>query len=456
MSKGVIAILSLFSFVIPWSLFAPWIGIFGYCVFVGLAPQWTWRFDIPAIDFQKFIAGGTIVGFFLSGKAFSLGSRTASVSAWALMSYLGLVLISFANSQDQTRSLDFVDPTWKICLMWLLALLVVVEERHLKIIVWCLVTCHAWLAYETNSLYFSNGYVLVGNFRWNGLDNNTYSIMTLPVMALSLSLALYTKELLWRAFAFGTFTLQLHQIMLLQSRGTMIGGVLLLVLTVWFMPKTKLNLGILVLGGIVGSVLAGPSVVEEFMSSFKQQENLDSSADSRFKLWKAGYQIMLQYPFLGVGPWLGERYVPIYYEGDLEGVSKKALHNLFFEVGTGMGIFACIAILFFYFSPVIAHWRVIRSRDFDRQSDIFKSISLASISGVISFWVASMFSSGSLIETPYLLVGFSCLSFRFFRTNQEPSVDEDYGEYDDRIEMDSQNMDGISPVESELLSESYV
>ena len=59
--------------------------------------------------------------------------------------------------------------------MWLLALLVVIEERHLEIIVWCLVVCHAWLAYEINVQYFSNGYVSVNEFRWNGLDSNTYS-----------------------------------------------------------------------------------------------------------------------------------------------------------------------------------------------------------------------------------------------------------------------------------------
>jgi O-antigen ligase len=339
--------------------------------------------------------------------------------------------------------------------MWLLALLVVVEERHLEIIVWCLVTCHAWLAYEINSLYFTNGYVLVSNFSWNGLDSNTYSIMTLPVMALSLSLALYSKKLLWRGFAFGTFTLQLHQLMLLESRGTMIGGLVMLILAVWFMPKTKLNLGTLVLGAIAGSLLAGPSVVEEFMSSFKEQENLDSSADSRYKLWVAGYKIMLDYPLFGVGPWLGERYVPRYYDGDLNGVSRKALHNLFFEVGTGMGVFACIAILVFFFTPAIAHLRVIKSSGFDRQSDIFKAISLASITGVFSFWVASMFSSGALIETPYLLVVFSCLSFRFFRMNQDPSIDEEFDEYDDGVAGDSLPLDGPPPVKSEHLAEVY-
>jgi O-antigen ligase len=415
MSKGVIAILSIFSFVIPWSLFAPWIGIFGYCVFVGLAPQWTWRFDIPDIDFQKFIAGGTLVGFFLSGKAFNLGSKTAIVSAFALLAYFGLVLFSYNNSEDQVRSLDFLDPTWKICLMWLLALLVVIEERHLEIIVWCLIVCHAWLAFEINVQYFSNGYVLVNEFRWNGLDSNTYSIMTVPVMALSLSLALFSEKMFWRGLAFGVLLLQVHQLMILQSRGTMMGGIVTLLVAIWFMPKTRLNLGILLCGLCIGSAMAGPSVVEEFMSSFNQENALDSSAESRFKLWKAGLAIMVDYPFFGLGPWIGERYVPAYYEGDLGGVSRKALHNLFFEIGTGSGVFACIAILVFYFTPVVAHWRVIRSVYFVQQSYVFKSVSLSCISGVLGFWGASMFSSGALLETPFLLVGFSCIAFRFFR-----------------------------------------
>jgi len=453
MSKGVVAILCFFFVVVPWSLFAPWIGILGYCVFVGLAPQWTWRFDIPDVDFQKFVAGGTLAGLFLSLNRFEFGSKIARITGLALLSYLTIVFVSYASCEDTVRAFEFLDPTWKLSLMWFLGILAVEQEKHLKTIVWWLVVCHAWLAYETNNQYFSNGYILVDSFRWNGLDNNTYSIMTIPVMALALSLALYSESMIWRSFAFGTFVLQLHQIMLLQSRGTMTGGLVMIFLAIVLMPRTRINFGILFLGLILGSVLAGPSVVEEFMSSFKSEGELDSSADSRFKLWKAGFRIMQDYPF-GVGPWIGERYVPIYYDGDLNGVSRKALHNLFFEVGTGMGFLGVVAILVFYFVPFCAHWRVRVSGAFQEQSSIFKAINLACLAGVPGFWVSSMFSSGALLETPYLLIVFCCIAFKFFDV-RHPDTDEDFADQEiDDLEFVELPNDGFVQKDSVVVSTS--
>ena len=110
--------------------------------------------------------------------------------------------------------------------------------------------------------------------------------------------------------------LQVHQIMLMQSRGCMLAVLLIAAAGVLLMPRSPRNYAIICLGFLAASLLAGPSVVDEFSSSFRSGEQLDSSAASRFDLWKAGLRITADYPMLGVGPNAARRLVPLpqYYD----------------------------------------------------------------------------------------------------------------------------------------------
>ena len=168
------------------------------------------------------------------------------------------------------------------------------------------------------------------------------------------------------------------------------------------MPKNRATWGMVITSLLLGSILAGPSVVEEFNSSFQKGENLDSSADSRYKLWKAGAAIMKDYPLLGVGPWAAEVLVPRYYEGGLT-APRKALHNLFFEVGTGCGVPALICYLSIFLIPFFAHL-LLWYRDRKTMPRWMQMVNLSILCGVPGYWVASMFSSGALIEAPYMLM----------------------------------------------------
>ncbi len=93
--------------------------------------------------------------------------------------------------------------------------------------------------------------------------------------------------------------------------------------------------------------------------------------------------------------------VPKYYEGGLN-VANKALHNLFFEVGTGTGVPALLAYLGFFWLTWFLHYR-----SFAYQAswpDWYRFVNLAMFCGIPGYWAASMFSSGALIEAPYVLV----------------------------------------------------
>ena len=265
-----------------------------------------------------------------------------------------------------------------------------------------IVITQGYNAYRINEQYFQDGYSLYSFMRsWgNKGDNNLYSIFTVPPMGAAFALAIYSKKNWQRALAGAIMVLQMHQLMLMESRGTQIGALLMLALGIILMPKNRYTLTCTALGIAAGVVLAGPPVIKEFMSAFVSEGERDSSAASRLTLWKAGATITMQYPILGVGPYAGmievAKVAPDFPGG-------KGLHNLFFEVSTGCGVPAVLLYFTFFLLPWFkVTWHYWKHRD--KLSMKVGSISLALAIAIPGYMLSSMFSSGALLESSYILV----------------------------------------------------
>ena len=417
MTKGIVALLVIWAFIVVKAILNPWIGFVGYAGFAVLCPQWNWRWGLPEIEYQKYLSIATIFGMSLTGFRSQRLPQSVKTAIFALVLYLSLVWISSFQSLNPVKSAIYLDISWKICAMGIVGIFLVDSPKKLYWFIWSIVLCQGWNAFNINQLYFERGFIIINNFSWNSLDNNTYSISCLPVAAGAFAILMTMQDWRLRALSGLIFVLQMHQIMILQSRGTMMGGLVLAALGIFFMPKNRTSIVMLSVGLSLGIMLAGPSVLEEFSSSFAAEGERDSSAESRFLIWKAGAAIMMDYPLLGVGPWAGELIVPAYYEGDLGGMTVKALHNLFFEVGTGAGVPALIAYLLFFGIPWAAHLQL-WFKERDTMEPWMRVSNLSVLCGVPGYWVASMFSSGALIESPYLLVVLGCASLGIHFNNQ--------------------------------------
>jgi O-antigen ligase len=436
MGKGAIAFLAVFALLVIFAIPNVWLGYVGYAAVSILCPQWNWRWELPGIEFQKWIAGATIIAFLVSGLRVQKLNAYSKFALLGFSTYVFLVFLSSLQVPDEEKAIRYWDNTWKIWVMTMIGCFVVDTRKKLNLLVWACIIAQGWNAWNVNQLYLQRGFINVLWFTWNFLDNNTYSISTIPVLAISFSTVVCSVKSWERLVAGIVALLQIHQLMILQSRGTMLGAAALFVIGFFFMPKSKATIAILGCIVGVGAMVAGPFVIEEFLSSFKQGEELDSSANSRYKLWSAGAAIIMDYPFLGVGPWVGEKYVPTYYDGYSEGRAYKALHNLLFEVGTGCGLPALIAYLVFFAFPWYGHLRLWMK---DRlKMDVFsRRFNLAVLCGVPGYWVASMFSSGALIESPYVLMVIGCVSLSLI----EEAFREDDTDDPVRFEVGSERED---------------
>lgn len=398
--KGPIFIFGLTAFIAVQAILFPHIGLIGYYGYAVLCPTWNWRWSLPDLEYQKYIVIPTLIGLFVTGFRGNRLHGAAFFAAVSILIYLSLALLSSLQSINPESSWFYMDNIWKIILMGLIGMRILDTPKKIMTCIWVIVLAQGYNAYNINELYFQVGYIQTNGFMWNYLDNNTYCLSAMPIMGLAAGLALYSAHFWQRWLAGAILCLQMHQIMILQSRGSMLAGLLVAFLTLVFMPKTFRSFSYVTISLIAAIVLAGPSVKERFNSVFKPDEELDRSADSRYDLWRAGYLITCDYPLLGVGTWSGQYLVPKYFPYNLR-TSNKALHNLFFEVTTGSGIPSAIAMLLYYWLIWLAHL-LLRIRYRATLPEWAQVASLGVLAGIPGFWLGSMFSSGGLIESPYV------------------------------------------------------
>ncbi|QEG42500.1 O-antigen ligase family protein [Roseimaritima ulvae] len=392
----------------------PWIGLIGFYGFVLLEPQWNWRWSIPAdFQFQKFIAASVIIGWALQGFRVPFLARSAKQAVICLSAFLAVGFLSTTQSIDPQLSAFYMSNMWKIVLFAVMAVILLDSPDKIWIAIVVSSIAQGYSAIRINEQYFQDGFSLYAYRAWGTKgDNNLYSNLTVPLIACSIAACIYSDRLWLRLTTGAIAILQIHQIMLLDSRGAMLAAVGMGFLILWVMPKNSFTIRSTVFTVIITVLLAGPSVVREFRSSFESGENRDSSAESRFQLWKAGARITKDNALLGVGPYAGQRLVPSYYQGGLN-ATHKGLHNLLFEISTGFGIPAAI-LYFLYF--LIPWWNLVRLKWAHRSRvplpKWYGAAQLAVIAGIPGYLAGAMFSSGALSESPYLLasIGLATLS----------------------------------------------
>lgn len=429
----IIAIYGLFIFSCLGAITRPHLGVLGFYAFVLLQPEWNWRWHFPEpLGFQLYITLSTITGILLGYLHRSPVSPLVSRALIFLAFFIGLLFISYSTSIRQNETWLYVDSLWKIALMCFITVLTIDTPKRCLALMWVLVLSQGFNAYRINENYFQYGFSSYRSYGY-GLsgDNNLYSLLTLPIFGCSVALACFSRKKIHRVVAGLIMLLQAHQIMLLESRGAMLGVVAISPLILWYIPKTRLNvLGLTV--GIAGiAVLAGPSVINELLSIGGDAESgtLDASASSRFDLWKAGWEITKEHPLLGVGPWAAQWVVPKILKMDAE---TKGLHNIYFEISAGCGVPAAIFYFGFFSMCIFAGWTVlqhprqnIKTRNrHDSDMEVLRGGGFAAVTGLLGYFIASIFSAGALLESGYAVAALGLCCYRVFIARKPGSVDE--------------------------------
>ena len=375
------------------SLVRPFHGFLIYVCFAIIKPPALWHWSVPAGNHSRIIA----VGFCSAGWSMVLETErleppgqslfvcSATGSGW-----------SFQRSHLPTLELGFpfIEYMAKIAIPVVAGLTLIQSQRDLKWLLWTIVFSCGYLAYEANLAYLNEFDFANGRFR--NLDNNSFSILIVTGFGAALVLGFLERKL-WVTGGYLLMAAAMaHVPMLSFSRGGMVGVAIASASTIWIVPKNKKAVFLLLAGIVAGSILAGPSVVEEFSTVFAEEEERDASAQSRVDLWIDCTDAMLNNPITGVGQEHWGLIAPRY--GWNEG---KEAHSLWFQTAAELGIPGIGFLVLFYGITVAKCYRLSRDRSIDPE---YAKIAMASIAALVGFAVSASFVTVEGFELPFYVV----------------------------------------------------
>lgn len=211
---------------------------------------------------------------------------------------------------------------------------------------------------------------------------------------------------------FGFFIMNMSKIMywgllipfLLQFRGIMVtfsrGGYLAFALALYAITFFRSRILFLLLLAATGLAVLNPMLLPagiryrmgqtlEHKSSYStevefEEENLESSSRTRVEIWKAGLQIVKDYPMWGVGYGLFQAALSHYWEG-----GERDAHNTYLIIAAEMGIPALIVFLWLIWIIFWHTWHLYRKT----KDPYTKALTLGYLGGIFGLLMSNMFGS---------------------------------------------------------------
>lgn len=368
--------------------FNPWAGVLIYICFALIKPDQTWGDSVPLGNYSRIIAISLLLGWLAHGFGkWNFGKATGIVCC--IVGYLVWLVVSAALALDPGTSWPFVDVLAKIVVPWVVAMSLIDSPRKLRQLAWVISLSMGYIALNQNQMYFQ-----YGPPPDDGADNMAAHSMTVGA-GVSFCLGLCTQHKVWRWLPMALAALSAHATMILMSRGAMIGMVSCGTAAFLVLPKTRGNLTFFGLALAAGLYLAGPSVQREFFSSFASKEERDTSAQSRFDLWRDMWDVTMQHSLVGVGP---QNWPVIAHEYGWP--PGKQGHGMWPQTAAELGL-PGVGFLAAFYSLLLAQlWSICRRPAGGGQPDLrnFARLGFVAIAGFVA---ESLFGSFMAMEAPY-------------------------------------------------------
>jgi probable O-glycosylation ligase (exosortase A-associated) len=394
------------------AIFNPFIGLMIYISFALIRPPAMWYWSVQPGGYARFIGLALLIGWAMNGFGRWQLGRATVILVMLVFFWLWAAIASVPASNKDV-SMSYLEEVGKIVLVFMVGLTLIDSVQKLKILAWVIVLSEGYLAYELNWAYYG-GFNRIVEDGYGGLDNNCIAIELVTVIGVALFLTLHTPEWWLKGLALACTVLMAHVVMFSQSRGGMLALIITVGLTFYLMPKQPKHYLIFVVMLLIGIRLAGPSVIQRFVSTFADEKTRDTSAQSRLDLWACCWDSMLSSPILGVGPNHWGLIVPKY--GFAPG---KSAHSLWLQCGAELGFPGVTFLVSFYLICIVRLWSLTSERTpvLDPWHRCFARMVIASLVG---FAVAAQFVSMEGLEVPYYvnLLGAGTLRLASVRAQQ--------------------------------------
>jgi hypothetical protein len=280
--------------------------------------------------------------------------------------------------------------------------LLITSKSQLQWIFYTILAAGYYYTYWSNKAYITGDMWLYSvNGRLGGpiksiyQDENSFSLVFVIAMPFMLFFALSKQTNMMKCLYLLPIPLLWHSIFLTGSRGGLLALFACILLSLKFVQSKKLSI-LIFIGIFAALIYQGGTMLDRSQDTVAKTElEGDEPIDPRILSWTAGFNMMLDYPLLGVGT---ERFLsayPIYQDGTIH-----TTHNTFFQIAANNGIFAGAIYLYLFYLSFKMHKQM---RIGDTAKD-YKMINDASIAALTGFFILSMFLDLMAYEIFYFLL----------------------------------------------------
>lgn len=384
------------------ALFLPFVGLSIYYCFTVLRPEDLWFYAVEVGGgYSRTLALATLAGWAFRGFPRGEEQKRTLPIIGLLIAFVISVQASAWLGVEPERSELIASSMLKIALMSFVGFCLVDSVKRVKILLWVFILSQGYVTFDINLETLLSGHnIILERDGFGTLNNNTFALSLLPGIGLALMTGIFEHRLLPRAVAIACALAAVHVILLSESRGAYLGLIAIGGLAFYFMPKNRTTVVPFFIVLLIASVLIGEPVRNEFMTMFA--DKLDTSATRRFDMWNAAFQIMMDHPILGVGP----NNFGV-FSGNYEGLSAdSAVHNLYLQTGADCGLAGLALLLCFYYVTLCKLGNAIawKGEAIFAIDPVIAAVTTGAFAGVVGYLVHSCFSSGVIIETPYLTI----------------------------------------------------
>lgn len=377
-------------------LFNPYTGLLAYICLSILKPEslWYWQADEMPPNSSRLVGVATLIGWALQGFG-----RWDFGKAWAvvlcLLAFLGWGALSSTQCRHPELGWDYLIELLKVVMPILVGLTMIDDARKLYSLAWVIVLSLGYVCLEMNLTYALDKFNRINEIGFGGMDNNCFGIAANTGLGLAIFLS-FSANKWWKKGVAVTCALSMaHVVLLTFSRGGMVGLVVLGVSSFFLLRMRPWHYAAFAVGVLVMFRLAGPEVVDRFLSSFKTGDARDWSAESRIQLWTDCLDCMIKHPLFGVGP----RHFPVIAPEYGWPLHKEA-HTLWLQVGAEQGFLGLAFLLLYYVVTGGLLVKLLRDKGIPKDSPL-RPLAAMVLASLIGFAVSAQFVSLIGLELPY-------------------------------------------------------
>jgi len=384
------------------ALFNPFAGFLAYVLLGILRPESAWPWSVQPGNYSRTLAIAMLAGWVLHGFGrWNLGRGAAPIAA--LLAYTFWAFLSGSLSPDHDLAWSYLDRLWKITLPVVVGASLINSPGRLKALAWVILLSVAYPCLEFN-LDYLKGYNRLRFDGYASLDNNGYAVALVSTAGIGVFLAMYAETRKEKLLASVSIALITHAVLLTNSRGGMLGMVIVGLTSFLLMRKGWREYSAFAAAIILVAIFTGPEVRARFSATFADKQERDESAENRIVIWMGCLDQMAKNPLLGVGPDRMPLYAPEY--GLFLGM---AAHTLWLQVGAELGPPALCFLIAFYTLTIFRLIPLARgSPTTDERLRLYARMVIPSLCG---FMVSAQFVTLNMLESPYYvcLIGVGAL-----------------------------------------------